>query len=268
MTRDPSNSSSPRNPIATGIATRLGPARAPPLPASPRGSPRAGGMQCTAPPARCPGNGLPPHRSPHCRARSRPVTVSPGPAPHGGRVPGRRRSPRNEAGAPSPGTRARCATMDPVARRLTSPTFVGRSGELGVLGSALERAAPAGRRSPSSAASRASARPACCASSRRGRARRGAHVLIGQCLELAGEQIPYAPVVGALRPLARDGTSLRGRRSRPATRNALAELLPELGGTGGRGARGGGARRPPGTPVRGAADADGAARPRRRPWCC
>ena len=104
--------------------------------------------------------------------------------------------------------------MDPVARRLTSPTFVGRSGELGVLGSALERAA-AGRPAFAFVGGESGVGKTRLLREFETRARAaGAHVLIGQCLELAGEQIPYAPVVGALRPLARDGTSLR-TRSRP-----------------------------------------------------
>ena len=98
--------------------------------------------------------------------------------------------------------------MDPVARRLTSPTFVGRSGELGVLGSALERAA-AGRPAFAFVGGESGVGKTRLLREFETRARAaGAHVLIGQCLELAGEQIPYAPVVGALRPLARDGTSL------------------------------------------------------------
>ena len=62
----------------------------------------------------------------------------------------------------------------------------------------------ASRRSRSSAASRASARRACSPSSNHARVRAGgARVLLGQCLELGGAQIPYAPLVAALRPLAR-----------------------------------------------------------------
>ncbi len=74
------------------------------------------------------------------------------------------------------------------------------------------------------------------------RARAGsARVLLGQCLELGGAQIPYAPIVSALRPLAR-GLADEGRTLPQATRNALADLMPELGGTGTHGRRGAGAR--------------------------
>ena len=55
-------------------------------------------------------------------------------------------------------------------------------------------------------------------------------MLRGHCLELGGVQIPYAPLVAALRPIARDGAELTADLP-AATRNALGELLPELGGT-------------------------------------
>ena len=55
-------------------------------------------------------------------------------------------------------------------------------------------------------------------------------MLRGHCLELGGVQIPYAPLVAALRPIARDGAELVADLP-AATRNALGELLPELGGT-------------------------------------
>jgi len=123
------------------------------------------------------------------------------------------------------------------SRRASSPRFVGRAAELGVLDAALARAAD-GRpafvfvggesgvgktRLLREFESRARARDAC--------------VLLGQCLELGGAQIPYAPLLAALRPLARGFGA--GAPEEPdgvpeATRNALADLLPELGGTGTR----------------------------------
>ena len=121
-----------------------------------------------------------------------------------------------------------------VSRRVTSSTFVGRGAELALLSGALDRAAE-GR--PAFAfvggesgvgktrllrefESRASAR--------------GARVLLGQCLELGGAQIPYAPLVAALRPLARGLAAEEAETLPVSARNALAELLPELGGTGTR----------------------------------
>src|SRR5215217_5048829 len=123
------------------------------------------------------------------------------------------------------------------SRRASSPRFVGRAAELSVLDAALARAAdgqPAfvfvggesgvGKtRLLREFESRARARDAC--------------VLLGQCLELGGAQLPYAPLLAALRPLARGFAA--GGPDEPdglpeATRNALADLLPELGGTGTR----------------------------------
>ena len=59
-------------------------------------------------------------------------------------------------------------------------------------------------------------------------------MLLGQCLELAGAQIPYAPLVAALRPLARGMGADAAAELPEGARNALAELLPELGGVGTR----------------------------------
>src|SRR5439155_20853414 len=60
----------------------------------------------------------------------------------------------------------------------------------------------------------------------------GAQVFVGHCLELGGTVIPYAPLLDALRPVARElalcGEELRD--SLPSeTRLALAELMPEFG---------------------------------------
>ena len=57
----------------------------------------------------------------------------------------------------------------------------------------------------------------------------GARVLIGHCLELGGTVFPYAPLVDALRPVARELADCGSDIELPAgTRAALAELLPEF----------------------------------------
>ena len=120
--------------------------------------------------------------------------------------------------------------MQRVARRLTSSKFVGRTAELAVLEAAVERAAggqPAavfvgGESGIGKTRLLAEFEARACA--------RDAHILRGHCLELGGVQIPYAPLVAALRPIARDGADLVADLP-AATRNALGELLPELGGT-------------------------------------
>ncbi len=127
--------------------------------------------------------------------------------------------------------------MAAVSRRVSSATFVARAGELETLGAALERAA-AGRPSFVFVGGESGVGKTRLLREVEARARaHGARVLLGQCLELGGAQIPYAPLVSALRPLARGlaAESAEGPGALPAaTRNALAELLPELGGTGRR----------------------------------
>src|SRR5436190_18560921 len=57
----------------------------------------------------------------------------------------------------------------------------------------------------------------------------GATVLIGECLELAGGELPYAPIVSALRSLARESGTDEVDPSSPADpelRQLLRELTP------------------------------------------
>src|SRR5215207_5795118 len=122
--------------------------------------------------------------------------------------------------------------MREMSRRVSSATFVGRGAELELLGGALEQAArgrPAfvfvgGESGVGKTRLLRELETHACA--------RGARVLLGHCLELGGAQIPYAPLVAALRPLARGIGAGDDGELPEATRNALAELLPELGGTG------------------------------------
>jgi ATP/maltotriose-dependent transcriptional regulator MalT len=122
--------------------------------------------------------------------------------------------------------------MADVSRRVTSPVFVGRAAELDLLDAALERAAGFG---PAFAfiGGESGVGKTRLLREFESRARlRGARVLLGQCLELGGAQIPYAPLVAALRPLVRGLSGGEAETLPEATRNALADLLPELGGTG------------------------------------
>lgn len=114
-----------------------------------------------------------------------------------------------------------------MARRVSSPHLSGRTEELALLESALGRAAngtpglvllggEAGiGKSRLLAEFTARAREA------------GAQVLIGECVEFTEVEIPFAPLLGALRPVLRerdDLPELLGER-----RRHLAPLFPELG---------------------------------------
>jgi predicted ATPase len=119
-----------------------------------------------------------------------------------------------------------------VARRVSSPTFVGRAAELELLDAALERAAE-GRPAFVFLAGESGVGKTRLLGELVTRARaREARVLLGQCLELGGAQIPYAPLLAALRPLARGMDADAAEELRAGARNALADLLPELGGVG------------------------------------
>jgi ATP/maltotriose-dependent transcriptional regulator MalT len=58
-------------------------------------------------------------------------------------------------------------------------------------------------------------------------AERGARVLFGECIELGTGELPYAPIVTALRPLARRADPVLDALG--PSRAELAQLLPELG---------------------------------------
>src|SRR4051812_42383821 len=122
--------------------------------------------------------------------------------------------------------------MDGVLHRLSSPTFVGRAEELAVLEGALQRAAT-GTPAFAFIAGESGVGKSRLIAEFEIRAREaGAQVFVGHCLELGGTVIPYAPVLDALRPVARElalcGEELRDSLT-PQTRLALAELMPEFG---------------------------------------
>jgi predicted ATPase len=124
--------------------------------------------------------------------------------------------------------------MVDVSLRVTSPVFVGRAAELERLSAGLDRAA-GGEPAFAFVGGESGVGKTRLLREFEARARaRGARVLLGQCLELGGAQIPYAPLTAALRPLVRGLTDADAESLPAGTRNALAELLPELGGTGTR----------------------------------
>src|SRR6201986_3881693 len=56
---------------------------------------------------------------------------------------------------------------------------------------------------------------------------RGGCAIGGECVELGADELPYAPLVAALRGLVRENDRVLERLS-PATRAGLAQLIPEI----------------------------------------
>src|SRR4051812_49654937 len=148
--------------------------------------------------------------------------------PAEGTVPGVSSSLAGAAGSHSPrsgGARRDTARM---ASRLTSATFVGRTAELGELRGALSEAV-GGRPALAFVAGESGVgKTRLLAELERAARADGVRVIGGDCVELGEGELPYAPIVGALRPLARAADPAFARLSPPA-RAALARILPGLG---------------------------------------
>ena len=116
--------------------------------------------------------------------------------------------------------------------RVTSSRFIGRVAELAELEAAVADAAD-GRPSLAFVAGESGVGKTRLLSELEARAAAsGARVLCGECVELGEGELPYAPLVAALRPLARArDDALAGLPD--AARTELATLLPELGPAGG-----------------------------------
>ncbi|MBB4661632.1 helix-turn-helix transcriptional regulator [Conexibacter arvalis] len=112
--------------------------------------------------------------------------------------------------------------------RMTSARLVGRAAQLAEL-EAVVRDAGAGRPSLAFVAGESGVGKTRLANELIRRARDdGARVLSGDCVELGEGELPYAPLVGALRPLVRDGDPAVDALP-PALRGELAAILPALG---------------------------------------
>ena len=159
------------------------------------------------------------------------------------------RSPR------SGGARRDTARM---ASRVTSSTFVGRTTELVELRGALTEAV-GGRPSLAFVAGESGVGKTRLLSELERAARAdGIRVIGGDCVELGEGELPYAPIVGALRPLARSGApGLQGALRRRPRRARPDPPRPRRDPPRRRGDRAG-------APVRRPARAAGAARGRRR----
>src|SRR5215218_6835394 len=120
---------------------------------------------------------------------------------------------------------------------LTSPTFVGRTEELARLAAAADRAA-AGTPTAVLVGGEAGVGKTRLVGELVASARQaGATVLVGGCVELGGEGMPFAPLIEALRPFVRDLDEPELARLVPGRARAeLARLLPELAAPAGAGA--------------------------------
>jgi ATP/maltotriose-dependent transcriptional regulator MalT len=116
-----------------------------------------------------------------------------------------------------------------MATRVTSTRFVGRAAELAELCAALEASA-SGTPSLALVAGESGVGKSRLASELTRAAREsGARVLSGDCVELGEGELPYAPLLGALRRVARDGDPAFDVL--PESQRAdLATILPGLGG--------------------------------------
>jgi DNA-binding CsgD family transcriptional regulator/tetratricopeptide (TPR) repeat protein len=120
----------------------------------------------------------------------------------------------------------------PMAARVTSDRLIGRQDELAELRAALGAAA-AGRPSLALVAGESGVGKTRLVRELATHAREmGAQVLCGESIELGEGELPYGPLLGALRPLVRDGDDVLDALPESA-REALVRLLPGLGGDGG-----------------------------------
>ena len=129
-----------------------------------------------------------------------------------------------------------------MATRVTSTRFVGRAAELAELCAALEASA-AGTPSLALVAGESGVGKSRLASElTEPRARRARACSSGDCVELGEGELPYAPIVGALRPLARAGDPAfdalpASQRARPRDDPARARRRPARGRRRGRAGR-------------------------------
>jgi predicted ATPase len=119
--------------------------------------------------------------------------------------------------------------MGGVARRVSSPVFVGRGEELEALGAALARAEAAETAVAFVGGESGVGKSRLVAEFERRARAAGAQVLVGACVDLGDAELPYAPLVAALRAFARGLDAAELAELAGPDRNALARLLPELG---------------------------------------
>jgi DNA-binding CsgD family transcriptional regulator len=116
-----------------------------------------------------------------------------------------------------------------MAATLTSPTFVGRAEELARLAEAGQRAAAGVPTAVLIGGEAGVGKTRLVGEVVAGARAAGATVLVGGCVELGGEGVPFAPLIEALRVVTRDLDGERLARLVPGRARAeLGRLLPEL----------------------------------------
>ena len=113
--------------------------------------------------------------------------------------------------------------------RLSSPIFVGRASELERLHHALQLASDHRPITRLVAGDAGIGKTRLMSEFVAGARSSGAHILIGDCLQLGETGLPYAPFVGALRPLLRSLSPERLDEVIGPGRAELSHLFPDLG---------------------------------------
>ena len=116
-----------------------------------------------------------------------------------------------------------------MARRVSSPDFIGRGDELAALGAALERAAGGDAAAVFVAGESGVGKTRLLREFERLAAAAGARVLRGDGVAFGAGELPYAPIAGALRGLLRELGPDAFDELVGARRAEVARLLPELG---------------------------------------
>src|SRR5215217_3102660 len=121
-----------------------------------------------------------------------------------------------------------CQDSQKMATRMTSSRFVGRTAELTELRALLGDASES-RPSLAFIGGESGVGKSRLADELKRHAREsGARVLSGDCVELGEDELPYAPLLSALRPLVREGDPALDALA-PPLRSALDAILPGLG---------------------------------------
>jgi tetratricopeptide (TPR) repeat protein len=116
----------------------------------------------------------------------------------------------------------------PVRRSLVSPVLVGRGAELSALMVALDEAIGGAPRVVLLGGEAGVGKTRLVEEAAERAAAAGARVLVGSCVELGGEGLPFAPLADALRSLTRVTPQEALDEFLGASRTELARLLPEL----------------------------------------